>query len=346
MKFPGWTLSALVLLCSSLPGAQQQAPAVERGPRGEALPSSGGYKPYNLSLTELLESDLLLQQAFLSLTQSGDKPLLRKRIMALADAGDVGAELMLAEGYIPEQCTYQINRDVPNCGKKGDEPQVIIRVNPLGIEASYEKAAIWLEKASAQGSGEASEVLAQLITRMHANGHGTSYTEADSSRLHALARSRGYDVAPIRVTCYKLLPGGNDLKLGKLPAVVLGALAEKPLTDEELAALKGRDVFGSLLYEGGGAYGESVLTRPEGPVAHVRIILDHAPGREVLLKIPNRRDVIYFQRGDQFLQFPGDLPGTPRFISLMTLGRPASQVSVFTQMMDGGYMGGSCTSFP
>jgi len=71
---------------------------------------------------------------------------------------------------------------------------VVFRRNPLGVEAFYEEAVHWLQKASAQGSGEASEVLAQLITRMQANGHGTSYTVADSDRFHALARSQGFDV--------------------------------------------------------------------------------------------------------------------------------------------------------
>jgi TPR repeat protein len=71
---------------------------------------------------------------------------------------------------------------------------VVFRRNPLGVEAFYEEAVHWLQKASAQGSGEASEVLAQLLTRMQANGHGTTYTAADSDRFHALAYSQGFDV--------------------------------------------------------------------------------------------------------------------------------------------------------
>ena len=66
--------------------------------------------------------------------------------------------------------------------------------------------------------------------------------------------------------------------------------------------------------------GDSVLLmRPEGPVARVRIILDHDPGYEVLLPLPARRDVVYVQQGDRFLAFPGEGANLPRFISLLAI---------------------------
>lgn len=328
--------------------AAQQPVATLKGNDPNGNPSSGGYKPPALSLTQLLESDHVPNEAMMTFARTGDSATLRNTIMRAAQAGNIGAELLLAEQYIPEQCTFEPDQDAPHCGKSGNEPpHVVFRRNPLGVEASYEEAARWLQKASAQGSGEASEVLAQLITRMRANGHGTSYTAADSDRFHALARSQGFDVEQISATCYKLTPGGSGIKLGRIPGLILGEPPSRPFTDQELAELDEAGISGSLLYGGGSGNGDSVLLmRPQGTVAHVRIILDHDPGYEVLLPIPAHRDVIYVQRGDKFLAFPSEGPNLPRFISVQPLGTPATQISVFTQTMDGGHSGGFCTRFP
>jgi hypothetical protein len=308
----------------------------------------GGYKPPALSLTQLLESDRVPNEAMMTFARTGDSAAFRNTIMQAAQADDLGAELLLAEQYIPEQCTSEPNQDVPRCGKSGNEPpHVVFRKNPLGIEASYAEAARWLQKASAQGSGEASEVLAQLITRMLANGHDTSYTAADSDRFHALARTQGFDVESVSATCYKLVPGGSGIKLGRIDGLILGDPPSKPFTDQELAELDKAGISGSLLYGGGMNNGDSVLLmRPQGAIAHVRIILDHDPGYEVLLPMPAHRDVIYVQRGDTFLAFPSSGPNLPRFVSIQPLGKPATQISVFTQTMDGAGTGGFCTRFP
>ena len=76
-----------------------------------------------------------------------------------------------------------------------------------------------------------------------------------------------------------------------------------------------------------------LLTRPEGPIAHIRIILDHSPGYEVLLPIPAHRDVIYLQQGDGFLEFPGGGPMLPRFISLSPSETSGSKISLSVQQM-------------
>ena len=82
-----------------------------------------------------------------------------------------------------------------------------------------------------------------MITRMQANGRGTSYTAADSARLHALARSQGFDVEAISVTCYTLTPGGSGLSLHRgagdpTPEAIFGggACGTWPVGDLGLAA--------------------------------------------------------------------------------------------------------------
>ena len=320
---------------------------MKRGVQQNGMPSSGGYQSPPLSLDQLLENDRAMNEALMTFASTGDRNAYRATVIKAAEGGKIAAELILGEQYIPEQCAHEPNQDVPHCGKNGDEPpSVVFRQNPLGIDASYEEASSWLEKASSLGSGEASEVLAQLITRMQSNGHATHYTAADSVRFHALARSQGFDVEFISVTCYKLVPGGNQITLGRLPGLIVGDPPKEPFTPAELSALRNVGVVGSLLYGGGTGWGESVLlSRPEGPPVSVRVILDHDPGSEILLPMPAHHDVIYLQRGDGFLAFPNVGSLLPRFIGLEPQTKDEPQISVFAQHMDGASGGGFCTRF-
>ena len=319
----------------------QEPVVLQRSTEQNGMPSSGGYHPPALSLMELIKSDREMGEALTTFMRDGDRAAYKARVFQAAHAGHLAAELLLAEQYLPEQCASEPNQDVPHCGKNGNEPpQVVFRENPIGIEASYEEAANWLEKASAQGSGEATEVLAQLITRMHSNGHATSYTAADSTRLHSLARSQGFDVEAISVSCYKLLPGGPGIRLERLPNTGAGEPSREPFTQEELRTLSNAGFSGSLLHRGTTGGGSVLLMRPEGPVVHVRIVLDHDPVAELLLPIPAHHDEIYIQRGNQLLAFPSGGSVLPQFISIVSRKEPAPEVSVFTQSIDGGYSGG------
>jgi hypothetical protein len=312
------------------------------------MPTSGGYTPPALSLESLILSDKDLQAAITSFYGTGDSETFRKAIEAQAASGNIGAELFLAEQYIPEQCTFQPDRDVPHCGANGDEkPKVVFRTNPLGLSASYEEAARWLEHASERGSGEASEILAQLITRMLSNGHVTTYTSADSTRLHSLARSQGFDVEPLSVTCYQLSPiEGNGLSVTGLPHVIDKPSSES-LSGAQLTDLQNSGVHGILRFQGSSGSGEStLLTRPEGPPVSVVVILDHDPGKEIHLPIPAHRNVMYIQHGNTFLSLPSDVPTLNRFLSVMPQRDPDyREVTIFTQEMSGSMSGGSCASF-
>jgi hypothetical protein len=327
----------------------QQPLAAQKAAQQNGASSTGGYEPPPLSLVRLLENDTAMNQALMTFARTGDSGAYRAVVFKAAQEGNLAAELLLGMQYLPEQCgPKEPNQDMPHCGKNGDgSSHVIFRENPLGIEASYEEAARWLEKASAQGSGEASEVLAQLITRMQANGHHTPYTAADSTRLHALARSQDFDVERLLVTCYKLVPGSGGITLRGLPNSADGGPPEEAFTPEELRILNKAGISGSLIYGGGAGFGESApIAEPEGPAVRVRIILDHNPGSKVLLPTPSHHDEMYVQRGDKFLSFPSGGKVLPRSIHLEPQTQDTPQVSVFTQTMDGGELGGSCTVFP
>ena len=295
-----------------------------------------------------MDKDPVLREGLFAYARTGDSTTYRNLVLTLAQAGNLGAELLLAQQYVPAQCTFEPDQDEPYCGKHGDQPpRISSRRNPLGLEPSYEEAARWFEKASAQDCGEASEELAQMITRMQANGHSTRYTAADADHFYALARSQGFDLEPLRATCYKLAPGGTGTHVEPRRGSTMGEPASPPFTAEELAALERAGVTGSLRPGGSSQPGESVLLmRPEGPVIRIRVILDHDPGREVLLPIPAHHDAVYVQRGETFVAMPSEGGNLSRFVALEATDAPAPQILVYTQGIGGGYTGGFCARFP
>jgi hypothetical protein len=341
------SIAALLALFVVPASAQQKTPPSD-ATQPAGMPTSGGYQPPALSLDSLILTDKDLQAAMTNFYATGDSDAFRKAIEVQAATGSIGAELLLAEQYIPEQCTFQPDQDVPHCGAHGEEaPKVIFRANPLGLSASYVEAARWLEHASQRGSGEASEILAQLITRMLSNGHVTTYTAADSMRLHALARSQGFDVEPLTVTCYQLSPAqGDGLSVTALPHI-----PNQPplagLSQAQLINLRTFGVHGTLTFQGSSGAGDStLLSRPQGPPVSVAVILDHDPGKEIHLPIPAHHDAIYIQRGDAFLPLPSGVPTLNRILSVMPQRNPDyRQVTIFTQRMDGSMSGGSCARF-
>jgi hypothetical protein len=320
----------------------------------EPLPTSAGYKAPGPSLKTLFESDEKLKNAIMKYAATGNAEAYRKFIETEASAGNVGAELLLGSMYIPEQCTFQPNRDAPHCGEDGNEkPNFSFRANSLGIPPSYEEAAHWLDRASAQGSGEASERLAQLITRMLANRHDTTYTIADSTRLHALARTQGYDAEPLTVTCYRLTKSReSNLKVLNEPdpqnrAQPLYGKWPPNLSSSQLSALKAAGTQGTLTWAGGSGVGngDSLGERAEGPQTNVAMIIDHSPSHEIHLPLPARHDAIYVQRGDDFVLLPPGTPTLPRIISVMPNPAETGRVSIYAQNADATFSGGCSSVF-
>lgn len=337
------TLLAALFLCAPASLAQELT---------TSAPSAVSYQPSGFSIQSLLQSDAALAQAFSTYTQTGNSEALRHAVESAANSGNIAAQLFLAEQYIPEQCSYDPERDVPDCrGNPKHPPKVIIPNNPLDLPPSYNEACHWLERASAQGSGEASEILAQLITRMLSNGHSTTYTAADSKRLHALARSQGFDVEPLSVSCYQLAPAADNAAKTltvdgpQRQRLIVGVVPLQRLSDADLQTLQAAGATGTLHFQGEISGGDTVLlSRPDGTPAHIRVILDHDPGREVHLPIPAHHDVLYLQRGDNFLALPPDLPSLPQVLSIVP--QPAdAQISIYIQNPDGNYTTNLCARF-
>jgi hypothetical protein len=88
--------------------------------------SSAGYKPPILSLNQLLESDHAMNDALVNFARTGDKATYTAVVFKAAQQGDLAAEMVLGEQYIPEQCFQELNQDVPHCGKSGNEPAHVV----------------------------------------------------------------------------------------------------------------------------------------------------------------------------------------------------------------------------
>jgi hypothetical protein len=334
-------IAVIVLALSPIAMAQ----TIEEQPLN-GVPSSGGYKPYALSLAELLQSDKPLSDAMMSFYFTGDSSAFRKIVEAKAANGDLTAELLLGGQYIPEQCSLEPDRTVPDCAQK---QTVVFRTNPLGLTASFEQAAHWLDRASAQGSGEASEELAQLITRMLASHYPTTYTVADSTRLHALARNQGFDVEDLRVSCYtRTADSTNKLEVKEVPFPGIDESTYAHISPAQVEQLRAAGIKGLLRSNSsiGSDGGSTLLMRPEGPHLDAIVILDHAPAKAIRLPMPKHASVVYVQIGDTFQRIPEDVPTIDRSLVLLPPSNWGRNVTINIQNINGSFSGTGCGQFP
>lgn len=117
-------LSIAFVLCRS--AISQQPVVIQRTDYQNGMPSSGGYVAPANSLMQLMEHNQTMSQALMKFAGDGDRDAFRATVLGEAEKGNLAAELTLAEQYIPEQCTFEPNQDVPHCGTSGDEaPRVV-----------------------------------------------------------------------------------------------------------------------------------------------------------------------------------------------------------------------------
>jgi TPR repeat protein len=69
------------------------------------------------------------------------------------------------------------------------------------LTGSFEEAIHWLKLASGQGSGEACEILAQVMERAIRSSAITKYQMTDVIHYHAAARAQGYDLQDVEYSC-------------------------------------------------------------------------------------------------------------------------------------------------
>lgn len=263
-----------------------------------------------------------------------DKAKFLATVERQASSGQLFAQMMLGEMYIPPECTFLPYKTAP-----ADCPQDPIGKNNPGLTPSFDLAIHWLTLASEQGNGEASEILAQVIDRMIHSPTPSRYQMADVAHYHALARSQGYDLQDVDYLCYSLDPSHptDGLTMSGTPP------PEYSFTPQELEALHAAGASGTIAWRNGSGPDITTLLRhPEGPKFRTRVILGRPPSKQILVPMADRVDVVYLQQGDRVVTIPSTYPTIRRRISFRPRTDERGAGAGF-QQIDGHFLG-ECTA--
>jgi len=242
--------------------------------------------------------------------------------------------MLLGEAYIPPECTYLPFKTAP-----ADCPQDPLPNNLLGLTPSFDAAIHWLTLASEQGNGEASEILAQVIERSIRSPTPSRYQMTDVAHYHELARSQGYDLQDVEISCYSLDPSGPADRL-----IMADTPVEYQFVPQELDSLHAVGASGTLRW--GATSRDSglggILQHPEGPRVHTRVILGDPTSHELLVPLGDRVDVTYLQQGDRIVTIPSTYPALRRVLSI----RPPTADGPAGAMLQGidALFGGGCAT--
>jgi hypothetical protein len=334
------TLTALVLFISSAPlSAQVSHPVSANFTRLESR-SSGNYKPPPLSQNSI-DGDPGIQKAVKHL-YTGDLSGFQTELLTQAKAGNPAAQLMLGTQYVPKE-TFALPSLSEWQANKYQKPKIVpgTQIYPLSriFPPSYSEALKWLTLASAQGSGEASELVAQIILRMLDEHQASTYTAVDAANYRRLAVQQGYDLEEATVDCFRLSHTPQTLtcidahpRPGSCP------------TPDEMQELRATGLTGTLEPEGGASGGlTSITLHPGGPPAHAIVIIDHNIDAEQRLPLPRHASTIYVQEAKGWLALPKDSPVLNRDIVLKPGEDAFNAIMVYVQGINGDGSGGYCT---
>jgi hypothetical protein len=336
-RYLSLTITAVIFCsCSSLP-AQSQPPEVFTHPPPSSSP--GHYKPPPLSrMAAMVDHDSGMQKAD-AYVMAGDLPGYKAELQKQAEAGSAYAQLSLGALYIPRETFAPPDISLPL--KFNQNPRLVLdtSVTPLTklFPPSFPEALKWLTLASAQGSGEASELIAQIITRQLDGHQPTPYIAADIEKYRKLAVQQGYDLENASVRCLSLTHDSPTLTCDdrRLPGTCP--------TQDELQQLRVSGITGTLQPEGGASGGLTDITmHPGGPPARVFVILDHNVATEQRLPLPRHASAIYVQQPSGWLVLPKDVPVLDRDIVIMPPYGPIDEIMAYVQNIEGGDGGGSC----
>jgi hypothetical protein len=282
-----------------------------------------------------LIEDPAFSDAMTKFYASGDQPRFRAFIEKQAAGGNLLAEIFLGAAYIPSECTFLPFKNAPADCTNGPPGG-----NSLGLTRSFEEAIHWLKLASGQGSGEAREILAQVMERAIRSSASTNYQMTDVAYYHAVARAQGYDLQDVEYSCYSLDEGhpAERLVMANTPTP-----SEFLSPSQELDALHAAGASGTLRWRGTADQSVTVILRhPEGPKVHIRVILAHAVSREVAVPLPNRVDATFLQIENRIVTVPSSYSKIARVMVLQPSTKEDAGGAAF-QSIDGTFANG-CTA--
>jgi hypothetical protein len=268
---------------------------------------------------------------------AADQANFRATVEKQAASGKLIAQMLLGAAYLPPECTFLPFKTAP-----ADCPKDPLPNNLLGLTPSFDLAIRWLSRASEQGNGEASEILAQVIERTIRSPIPSRYQMTDVAHYHVLARSQGFDLQDVEISCYSLDPAGPADRL-----IIANTQAEYQFTPQELDSFHAAGASGTLRWGGGNINPGSttVLRHPEGPRIHIRVILGRPVSHELFVPLGDRVDVVYLQQGDRIVTIPSTYPALRRVLSIRppTADEPAAAM---LQGVDGQFGGCATRTFP
>lgn len=291
------------------------------------------YAPPLLTLERLMLTDPTFSGLSLW-ALAADPPTFRATLEKQATSGNLVAQMFLGLAYLPPECTYLPFKTAP-----ADCPQDRVPNRPFDVTPSFDVGIHWLTLASQQGSGEASEMLAQAMERAIKSPTPSGYRMTDVAHYHALARSQGYDLQDVELSCYTLDQSHptDRLTMADIPA-------EFQFTPQQLDALHAAGASGTLKWgstSGGNSRITAALQHPEGPRIHTRIILSRPAPHETLVPLGDRVDVVYLQLGDHIVTVPPTYPALRRKLSFHPPTSQENQGDTL-QQIDGRFEG-ACT---
>jgi hypothetical protein len=239
------------------------------------------------------------------------------KLRQLAENGDIPTELFLGK-------LYQTQSKLP-------------------IPADPRTALHFYTVASQNGSGEASELIAEMVEQ---NQISETLSNGNADFWRTKARRQGWKQQRLSAYCFDWIHGAEPLHCEKLPnppaSMKMPPEVEPQCpTEDEMASLRRQGMTGMIRQNGG------ALRLDAGPRARALLILDHPVSSEADLKEPDSASVVYIQNSEnRWRMLPPDAPLLDRFL-ILTPNRPdyMERMTLSSQAVDGSLSGGACSRF-
>ena len=196
--------------------------------------------------------------------------------------------------------------------------------------------------ASEKGSGEASELIAEMVEQQQIS---ETVAKGNAEFWRNKARQQGWKQQRLSTYCFDWTHGPEPLHCEKLP-ISVGSANMPPEnqpqcpTDTEMESLRTLGMTGMIRQNGG------ITNLVPGPYARALLILDRAVSSEADLKEPDAASVIYIQTPqDRWRMIPRDTPLLDRFLILTSDADNMGRVMMRAQAVGGSSTGGACSRF-
>lgn len=203
------------------------------------------------------------------------------------------------------------------------------------VEPDSRSALHFYELASKQGSGEASERIAEMLE----HDEVSTSTSQPAAFWRALAVRQGWVQQELAVFCMTWIHGPEPLHCD-VPSLHVDTdplVANGCPSAADMTRLGGQGLTGTLRQDSGHAQ------RSDGPSAKAILIMDRPVVNEQDLKQPYAASVVYLQKTEgRWQMLPANSPLLDRYMVLTPNAGGPGRASVIAQNPDGSGSGGAC----